>query len=216
MGRLPSPLPGRKDDELKRSLYVIGLLLIALAGMSCSARASLGLELISWVPIGPNTLFSYQIDTAAADVIRPGDFFRIYDFGGLVPGSITAPAGWTTTVGPTNPVPPPNVILTFGDDPTIPNITFTYNDASPLSGPTTLADFDALTSTYSGAFVIKDYVARVGTTAGLNADSVGANAVPPAGAPPAAVPEPGDFALLAGMAVSGILLVRGRRRSLRM
>ena len=98
---------------------------VALLGMN---RAEAGFTVVLSGPAtgtGPFT-YSYAAVINASDSVVAGNFFRIYDFGGYVPGSIAAPAGWTASVALLNPTPPPNVVLTHGDDPTISNLIFTY------------------------------------------------------------------------------------------
>jgi hypothetical protein len=175
---------------------------------SAPAHAALSVTLDSTSPAGANTLFNYSIDLATGDIINSGNFFRIYDFGGYVSGSITAPTGWTASVSLSNPTPPPNVLLSYGDDPTIPNLIFTYTGSTPLTGATVLTGFSAKTSTFTGTYAIKDYVGRVSTQAGI-VDSVGPNAVAPN---TAVVPEPSSLALLLGSGLSGTCLVVRRRR----
>ena len=160
---------------------------------------------------GGLTTFDFSASIAANDVISSGDFFRIYDFGGYVPGSAVAPAGWTASVANSNPTPPPNVILSYGDDPTIPNLIFTYTGPGSLNGPLTINGFTAQTSSYTGTFVLKDFASQVHSVSGGNVAGIGAIAVAPRAV---AVPEPSTLApfALAGAGLLGLGL-RARKRS---
>jgi len=161
---------------------IVGL--ATLLGATQNAQAGFTVALASVTGTGPFT-FNYTATTAAGDTISAGDFFRVYDFFGYVAGSITAPAGWTATTALTNPTPPPNVILSLGDDPAIPNLIFTYTGA-PIVGPASISGFSAQ-STLNFLGFEKNYVGRAtqgsGPTAGQPVDTVGNVRVP-------GVPEP--------------------------
>src|SRR4051794_23590854 len=110
-----------------------GLVLLALASGQAHAGFTVSLDPGSPTGAGPYT-YSYTATIPVGDQIAAGDFFRIYDFNGYVDGSITAPAGWTPSVALVNATPPPNVFLSHADDPTIPNLVFTYTGAAPIPG----------------------------------------------------------------------------------
>lgn len=182
--------------------------LAALAGAR-GARAGFTVTLDSTTPSGSNTQFNYSASIPVGDQINPGDFFRIYDFAGMV-GSPVAPAGWTATVANANPTPPPNVILTHGDDPAVPNITWTYNaGGAPILGSATVTGFQA-TSTLGALGAIKDFVGRdtkaTGPTAGTFVDSIGDVKVP-------GVPEPSSLlsASFGALALGTLFALRHRR-----
>jgi hypothetical protein len=196
--------------QTRRFLFAAALGgLAALAGAR-GARAGFTVTLDSTAPDGgSNTVFNYSASIPVGDQINPGDFFRIYDFAGLV-GSPVSPAGWTATVANSNPTPPPNVILTHGDDPTIPNITWTYNPGgAPILGAATVTGFSA-TSTLTFLGAIKDFVGRdtksTGPTAGSPVDSIGDVRVP-------GVPEPSSLlsASFGALALGTLIALRHRR-----
>jgi hypothetical protein len=145
--------------------------------------------------------YNYTLTGAAGEQINTGDFFRVYDFAGLTTAS--SPPGWSISIAPTNPVPPPNVILLHGDNPTLPNLIYTYTAATPLLGPVTVPGFLATSSLL--ATTTKDFVARdtLASPPGGSVDRVGDITVP--------APEPTGLALLAVAPVAA-LLRRGRNR----
>jgi hypothetical protein len=169
-------------------LYVAALAVCGLfAAGSQPAKAGYNVTLGTVTPSGPNFTWTYNASiTANQEQVVSGNFFRIYDVAGYVLGSAAGPAGWVATAALLNSVPPPNVILVHGDDPTLFNITFTYTGAVPLSGPVSLGNF-LINSTYGGtSSTIKDFVGQstnTGTTPPSFNDTRGDVTV-------AAVPEP--------------------------
>lgn len=151
---------------------------------------------------GGNFQFPYSISISSGDKISTGNFFRVYDFNNLIAGSIVAPTGWSVSTALSNPTPPPNILLSFADDPASPNLIFTYTGAPDIAGATSISGFSALAPT--AAFEFTDGVARVtGVATGGNVDSGGTVIAP-------VVPEPTTAALLA--LASGALLARRRAR----
>jgi len=150
------------------------------------------------------TAYNYSLSIASGEQINPGDFFRVYDFGSFN-GVVATPAGFTFSSALTNPTPPPNVILSHGDDATIPNLTWTYTGTTPIVGPTIVTGFSA--DSTSSQTTVKDFASRftesTGQTAGAPVDSVGSISVP------APVPEPATVGLLAAGTIG--LLARRRR-----
>src|SRR2546425_8928523 len=124
--------------RLYKTLLLTGTVGIGLLAIGTSpARADIIPSLDSVTPslvIPGDFLWSYHADLHESQRLDASlsysDFFTIYDFAGYVPGSATAPAGWivsSSNVGLTpsgaNPFPP-------ADDPGIPNLTWTFNDAT--------------------------------------------------------------------------------------
>jgi len=191
---------------------VIGLTL-ALLTVRCEGALSVNLGVLS--PSGRITEFGYLVTIAPeSDEVRAGDFFRIYDFAGYVPGSIIIPSGWTASVSLTDS-PPPGTALLYGDDPTLVNLTFTYTGAAPILGGSSgqiIGPFDAESlgaSLAPPAMTSKDFVASITNaiypSGGLNGPtfvSEGTVAVP------APVPEPASLGLLT--LATPLLLIRRR------
>jgi hypothetical protein len=191
------------------ALAVCGL--VAASGQQAHAGYNVTLGSIS--PAGSNFTYTYNASiTANQEEIVAGNFFRIFDFSGYVPGSATAPANWTISVANSNPTPPPNVILQHGDDPNIPNITFTYTGAVPLTGPVSLGDF-TMQSIYSGGTLIFKDAAGQSTNVGTNPPSLIDSRVDVA--VPALVPEPASvLSAGVGLILLGIGYVRSCRKPL--
>lgn len=167
------------------------LLAVAVVGLATligasQAKAGFTITLDTVGGAGPFT-WSYRAQINAGDEIRTGDFFRIYDFYGYVPGSIVAPAGWTASVALLNPTPPPNVLVPLGDDAAVFNLIWTYTGTATIAGPTTLFGFSAQSLYSASSNNQKNYVGRntqaSGPNAGQAVDVVGNVTVPN-------VPEP--------------------------
>jgi hypothetical protein len=200
----------RRSRKLARVWVWAGAVVLTVA-MAAPARAGFTITLDSTQPVGTNTAFNYSATIPVGDQINTGDFFRIYDFGGLVT-TPSAPAGWTVTLANSNPPPPPNVILTYGDDPAIVNLTFTYTGAAPILGAITVTGFQAITNS-TILNVTKDFVGRdtksTGPTAGSSVDSVGSLTVP-------GVPEPSSvISASLGVILIGAAFGYGARRKIR-
>ena len=188
------------------------LLAVAIVGLSTllgatqSAQAGFNVVLDSVSGTGPYT-FNYTATIATGDSIVAGNFFRVYDFFGYVPGSITAPADWVASTALSNPTPPPNVLVPLGDDPAVPNLIWTYTGNAALIGPTTILNFTAQ-STLNFLGFEKNYVGRAtqagGTSAGQPVDTVGNVRVP-------GVPEPASM-ISTGLVVLVLGSVYGFRR----
>src|SRR6202011_1128320 len=105
-----------------RKAYLLGL--VAVGVSIIAARGDIIPTLSSISPSGGNFTSNYSANVTVDETINPGDFFTIYDFGSIAPGSNTQPAGWTFSqalVGPTAALTSPN------DNPNILNLTWTYN-----------------------------------------------------------------------------------------
>jgi hypothetical protein len=180
---------------------------LATLAMGAKAEAGFTITLASVTPSGSEYIYNYTAQISTGDEIRTGDFFRIYDFYGYVPGSISAPAGWTGSTALTNPTPPPNVLVPLGDDPNVTNLIFTYTGTPIIAGPTTILNFIAR-SQYALGTPEKNYVGRNtqagGPTAGQPVDVVGNVRVP-------AVPEPASLVSM-GLGVIALGFVAARRK----
>src|SRR6184192_3068447 len=102
------------------------LLLAAITTLSIVARADIIPTLSSVTGSSPNFTWNYSANVTVDQTVNTGDFFNIYDFGSIAPGSNTQPTGWTFSqalVGPT-----PSLVLST-DNPSILNLTWTYNGA---------------------------------------------------------------------------------------
>src|SRR5437868_10803460 len=71
------------------------LLLAAITAVSLSARADIIPTLSSVTGSSPNFTWNYSANVTVDETINTGDFFTIYDFGTIAPGSNTQQTGWT-------------------------------------------------------------------------------------------------------------------------
>ena len=116
-------------SHIMRKIFALGLL--ALAGTAFIARGSVGLQEPDITAATGGFTWNYSGTVFTGETITNGSFFTIYDFGSILPNSNAQPTGWTfssSLVG-TTPVGTPTV----GDNPSIPNLTWTYTGA-PISG----------------------------------------------------------------------------------
>jgi hypothetical protein len=174
------------------------------------AQAGLIPVRVSVLPDGGYYRFTYAIVLPSDSLLRPGDYFTIYDFDGLVPGSDQVggtpyASYWSfssSNAGPT----PPGVLP--DDDPRIPNLTWTYHGPVLGAAQTGLGNFWAL-SIYPDT---KEswFTARTGTAGGRNDNNITPTTVPTPKAPPPppSVPEPTAWVL----AVLGLPVVGWWRR----
>ncbi len=119
----------------RRTLVLLGAALLSLA-LAPAARAELIPSNVTVTGGGGVFTFSYDLKVLGTSQVQTGDFGVIYDVKGFIPGSITAPAGWSfswSNVGPNPAQTAPN------DDPSLPNIKWTYTGSSVISpGSTTV------------------------------------------------------------------------------
>lgn len=143
--------------------------------------------------------FSYDLTVPAPVKVSSGDYFTIYDFDGYVPGSVTAPAGWTASVSLLTP--PPSGVSPSADSPGIANLTWTY--AGPdlfgfavVPGFTAKSIYGSVYSPPSGYFNVASVSHAI--SSGLSVHAVTTTDVP-------AAPEPASLAMLGlGLPVAGL------------
>lgn len=178
------------------------------------AHAGFTIVLDSTALSGGATVFDYSAKISGGDSITAGDYFRIYDFGGYVAGSAVAPAGWSVSVDNYDPVLPPTLTLSHGDDAAIPNLTFTYNGLTAIVGATTVSGFSAV-SPYGQSLTLKNFVGtnQNSTIPGGVIDSIGDVNVPQGHLDPAPAPEPAAAVTTGlGLALAGLYFSRRTRR----
>jgi len=151
--------------------------------------------------------YSYQANFSAGEGVQKGSTFVIFDFAGYVPGSVFSPyadlvaSSELVSAGlPTNP--------DFTDDPTIPNLRFTYTGASLLnlsnasfSGLNAVSILSGIAHDGFGAVTVKS----AGPLLGSKVYSTGLVSVP------SGIPEPAAWGMmLAGFGLAGAAMRRRR------
>jgi hypothetical protein len=197
-----------------RKIFTLGLSIGVLWTAGLTARAHIIPSFVGATPSGGNTVWTYSIDITSLQNVTAGDFFTIYDFGPFLAGTGNQPSGWTLSSSLLG-VNPSQLIIS-GDDPTLLNLTWTYNGPT-IPSNTTLAPFEV---TIAGVTpfpvpVRNSFFAAEATAAGVHPDkqdNIGQISVP------VIVPEASTFSLLVG--ASGLMGVcwivsRLRKRQLR-
>src|SRR5437016_5027101 len=123
----------KKGRNIMNKKFLLGL--IAITAFSIAARADIIPTLDSVTGSSPNFTWNYSANVTVDQTVNSGDFFTIYDFGSIAPGSNMQPAGWTFSqalLGPTAALTNPT------DNPNILNLTWTYNGEESIQGPQAL------------------------------------------------------------------------------
>jgi len=179
----------------------------ALTGTAGPARAGLLPVSVTVTPDAGQFRWTYAIVLPTDSQLRTGDYFTIYDFGGLVPGSLVQPDGWTSAVAKLGPTPDR---VNPGDNPLVDNLTWTYGGPTVTSGQIGLGNFWALSSfgTQTDSF----FTATTHRTSDGRVDTnITETVVPVPTGPNLEAPEPASLALAAvGLPVAGFALRRRR------
>src|SRR5262245_41182439 len=136
---------------MRRSSKVLVMLAAAVA-LAAASRAEAGLipTNVSVQPDGGNFRWTYAVVVTTDVKVNPGDYFTVYDFGGKVGGAFgvvagldatTMPLGWSVSEALSGPTPSGTNPM---DDPSIVNLTFTYNGETPIEGQAGLGNFAAM------------------------------------------------------------------------
>ena len=184
-----------------RKSFILGLVLLG-SGILI-AHGDIIPTLSSVTGSSPNFTWNYAANVTVDQTISPGDFFTIYDFGTIAPGSNTQPTGWTfsqSLVGPTAALTSPT------DNPNILNLTWTYNGTAPIVGSAALGMFSVVTSTdqlKTGQFTAQA-TRSSGPDAGTKISNIGSVSVP--------VPESSALLPIIGVCAAALLSTLRRRQ----
>ena len=201
---------------MKRLLIATGAVLC----LSGAAHASITPTLVSITPDGSDFMFTYDLTLSGDEGVTTGSQLVIFDFAGFVPGSIVSPSPLITISTPMTAnfdVTTGGVQLNpmFTDDPTIPDLVFTYTgpDFNTTGGPFAPTTVTITVLSSLGGMTTDGFSSRAISNSGMGTtgtDSFNNGAV---GVAAALVPEPASWALLiAGFGGVGSLLRDRRRR----
>lgn len=173
-------------------------LTLSMLSAAVLARADIIPSFVGGTPSGGNTVWTYSIDITSLQMVTTGDFFTIYDFGPYIVGTGNQPSGWTLTSSLLGVNPS---FVTPTDDPTLLNLTWTYNGPT-IPTNTTLSPFEV---TIAGPMpAIRDsHFAAEATATGPHpdkVDNIGQISVPVLGP---LVPEASTFSLF--VSASGLM-----------
>jgi hypothetical protein len=207
---------------MKRRTWIARLFVAAAAVVVLAAPSRAGLLPVSVTvqPEAGNFRWTYSVVLPTDMKLQAGDYFTIYDFGGLVPGStaVTSPFPddnaakfWTASVTKVGPTPDR---LNPQDDPTQPNVTWTYNGPTIPQGKVTLGNF-SVSSMYQdsqASFFTATNPRAAGGERDSNITSTLTPLQPGSGpGPTPGVPEPATLAL-AGLGLPLVGAARWLRR----
>lgn len=170
-----------------------------VAALASPASAGIIPASVTVTPEAGNFRWTYSIVLPTDMKLQAGDYFTIYDFGGLVPGSNSQPADWSYSSSMAGPIP---TGLAPIDNPGIDNLTWTYGGATIPSGQVGLGNFWAVSTvgeSVTTAFTAQNPQASTGQIDRNIVDTL-APAPPGQIPPPSGVPEPATLAL-AGFAL---------------
>ncbi len=205
---------------MKLSRLLMGTL--ALAGLAALTAGAANAQAVTPVFVsasasGGNFNFVYNIILGADTRIQAGNLLTFYDFNGLTgtPTFVaTAPGASFAITTPFLGANPPLTLAPAGDSGAIANVSLNYNGISLDSGATTTTNLGTLsilstapaTGTFTG-FAANSTKISSGTAAGNQSFVTGPNAQISG-----TTPEPGTFALLIGMGLTGASIARRRLR----
>jgi hypothetical protein len=183
------------------------LMILVTVTTAGTGRAGLLPVSVTVTPDTANFRWTYAVVLPTDSQIRSGDYFTVYDFGGLISGSVVQPSDWTSTVSKLGPTPDR---VNPQDDPNIENLTWAYTGPTISSGQVGLGNFWAV-SLY-GTETDSFFTATTHRTSDGKPDTNITSVVVPVPTAPSSVPEPATLALAAlGLPVAGWARWRGRR-----
>ncbi len=197
---------------MQRWITAVALTVVVGLVSPSSVRAGLVPVQVSVTPDAGMYRYTYAIVLPTDAVLRPGDYFTIYNFDGLIANTATASgapdsASWTFSTSSLGPTPPG---VTPDDNPNVANLTWTYNGPTiNIDASVGLGNFwaDSLYPTTTDSW----FAASTGTVSGTTDNNITTTTVPVPTAPPPGVPEPACL-LLAGLGLPLLLAFRVRQK----
>jgi len=124
---------------------MIRMLAVAVAAAAFTAPTQAGIipASVTVTPEAGNFRWTYSVVLPTDMKLQAGDYFTIYDFGGLVPGTNSQPTDWSYSSMKTGPIPSG---LAPTDSALVDNLTWTYNGATIPSGQVGLGNFWAVST----------------------------------------------------------------------
>jgi len=206
---------GSRITEEEYSMRKCAVALFWTVVLSGAASASvIPYETSISAPVSGVYTWNYSVSVASDETLTssgavthsnpPGTFFTIYDIGGYVTGSASAPTGWSVSVQLLGMTPSGANVT---DNASLENVTWTYT-GSNVAGPTVISGF-SFKSTY-GSIISGQFSAQsMNNISGGVDDQEGPVNVPD---PPA--PEPASFGLMGGSLIGlGMISRRLLRRA---
>jgi hypothetical protein len=195
---------------MRKKTFALGAISIFM--LIGAARADIIPTFVSATPDGNNTLWTYTINITVDQNATADDYFTIYDFGSIVPGSNSQPSDWSFSYSLLGVTPSQT---NAPDNANIYNLTWTYTGANAIPSGGPIGAFQVETV---GAFVGTAPSMQNGYFAGRGTLVTGPNAgtkIGNVGLLPVPVPEPSTVSLMiiAAAGLSALVFKRRRRQS---
>jgi len=199
---------------------------VALAGLAIVGAGAANAQGITVSFIGPVTgapgdfSYNYQFFLQPQTKVQAGDVITFYDFNGLLTGGGHAPSfvgSLGATYSITTPllgIDPPGTAKLAGDDPTLPNVSLTYTGPTISNLGNVSQGLGTVTiQSTNGPNVGGDFTPYAASSTNTANNSPAGNQSFVTGPnTPVVTPEPGTWALLVGMGISGGVFARRRNR----